>query len=86
MSTVVREAGFEIRIYLRDHPPPHVHVAKAGAIVKILLGTFETFEILGNIGDHDVRRAERLVQKHSATLRAAWMRMHGERTTDRKRS
>jgi hypothetical protein len=26
MPTVVREAGFEVRIYTLDHPPPHVHV------------------------------------------------------------
>ena len=31
MPTVLREQGFEVRIYTLDHPPPHVHVAKAGA-------------------------------------------------------
>ena len=39
MPTVLREDGFEVRIYTFDHPPPHVHVAKAGAIVRIDLGT-----------------------------------------------
>jgi hypothetical protein len=32
MPTVLRDEGFEVRIYTSDHPPPHVHVAKAGAI------------------------------------------------------
>ncbi len=35
MSTVLRDEGFEVRIYTLDHPPPHVHVAKAGAIVRV---------------------------------------------------
>ena len=35
MPTLIRKAGFEVRIYTLDHPPPHVHVARAGAIVKI---------------------------------------------------
>jgi hypothetical protein len=28
VPTVLRERGFEVRIYTLDHPPPHVHVAK----------------------------------------------------------
>jgi hypothetical protein len=41
MPTVLREAGFEVRIYTLDHPPPHVHVWKAGAVLKIDLATHE---------------------------------------------
>jgi hypothetical protein len=63
MPTVLREAGFEVRIYTLDHPPPHVHVWKAGAVVKIDLTTREALEIVGAISDRDVKRAERLSQK-----------------------
>ena len=79
MPTVLREAGFEVRIYTFDHPPPHVHVAKAGAIVKIDLATSEIVEIVGAISDRDARRAERLVAKHSQRLKEAWRKLHGER-------
>src|SRR5216684_27984 len=64
MPTVLREEGFEVRIYTLDHPPPHVHVAKAGAIVRIDLATRTVTEIVGTISDRDVKRV-------GATRRAA---------------
>lgn len=63
MPTVLREAGFEVRIYTFDHPPLHVHVWQAGAVVKIDLLTREATEIVGAISDRDVKRAERLVAR-----------------------
>jgi hypothetical protein len=56
VPTLIREEGFEVRIYTLDHPPPHVHVAKAGAIVKIDLLTHHVIEIVGTISDRDVKR------------------------------
>ena len=64
MPTLVRENGFEVRLYTSDHPPPHVHTEKAGAIMKIDLATSEVMEIVGTISDRDVKRAERLAAKH----------------------
>jgi hypothetical protein len=49
VPTLIREAGFEVRIYTLDHPPPHEHVAKAGAVVKIDLATCQVVEIVGAI-------------------------------------
>jgi len=66
MPTVLREEGFEVRIYTLDHPPPHVHVAKAGAIVRIDLGMRTVTEIVGTISDRDVKR-----------LKAEWTNIHG---------
>jgi hypothetical protein len=77
MPTVVREAGFEVRIYTLDHPPPHVHVEKAGAVVKISLATAKVVRIVGRISDRDIKRAERLVAKHSQLLKEAWRTLHG---------
>lgn len=37
MPTVLREDGFEVRVNLREHAPPHVHVLKGGAEVLIYL-------------------------------------------------
>ena len=77
MPTVIREDGFEVRIYTFDHPPPHVHVAKAGAIVRIDLATHYATEIVGAISDRDVKRAERLVARHAKQLKQEWAKIHG---------
>jgi hypothetical protein len=78
VPTLVRELGFAIRIYTLDHPPPHVHVARAGAVLKIDLATCQVIEIVGSISDRDVRRAELLVAKHAAFLNGQWTKIHGE--------
>lgn len=79
MPTIVRKDGFEVRIYTLDHPPPHVHVAKAGAIVKIDLATCETVEVAGKISDRDIKRAEGLVRQHAELLNKEWTRLHGSK-------
>ena len=86
MPTIIREDGYEIRIYTLDHPPPHVHVAKAGAVLKIDLATCHVIEIVGAISDREVRRAELLVTKHVQLLKDEWTKIHGKQGTDRKRS
>jgi hypothetical protein len=78
VPTLVREQGFEIRIYTFDHPPPHVHVAKAGAIMKIDLSTHHVTEIVGSISDRDVKRAEQLVARHARALKDEWVKLHGD--------
>jgi hypothetical protein len=77
MPTVIREAGFDVRIYTLDHPRPHVHVWKSGAVVKIDLATYAAVEVVGEISDRDISRAERLVARNSARLRRDWARIHG---------
>ena len=77
MPTVLREQGFEVRIYTFDHPPAHVHVAKAGAIVRIELATRTATEIVGAISDRDVKRAEQMVSRHARRLKEEWERIHG---------
>ena len=79
MPTLIREAGFEVRIYTLDHPPPHVHVANAGAIVKIELTTHHAIEIVGAISDRDVKRAERLVARNAQFLKLEWEKLHARR-------
>jgi hypothetical protein len=78
MPTIVREDGFEVRIYVSDHPPPHVHVAKAGAAVKISLMTRQALWADRSMADHDVKRAEEIVARHEMVLYQAWRRLHGD--------
>ena len=86
MPTLLREDGFEVRIYTLDHPPSHVHVAKAGAVVKIDLTTHHAIEIVGSISDRDVKRAEQLVVRNAPFLKQEWEKRHGGSQRDRKRS
>ena len=78
MPTVIREAGFDLRIYTLDHPPPHVHVWRAGAVVKIDLATYQAVEIVGKISDREISRAERLVSRNSARPKREWARLHAK--------
>jgi hypothetical protein len=78
VPTLIRENGYEVRIYTLDHPPPHVHVAKAGATLKIDLATCQVVHIVGAISDRDVKRAEDLVTKHAPFLRVEWTKIHDQ--------
>lgn len=82
MPTVLREGGFQIRIYTLDHPPPHVHVYKGGAVVRIDLATLQATEVVGFISDRDVARAERLVARQRERLEEEWRRIHGDDQRD----
>ena len=57
--------------------PAHVHVAKAGAIVRIDLATHAATEIVGAMSDRDVKRAEQLVARHAKHLQQEWTNIHG---------
>ncbi len=67
-----------MRIYTLDHPPPHVHVAKAGAIVRIDLASQRATEIVGAISDRDVKKAEELVARNARRLVEALGKIHGD--------
>ena len=69
--------GVRCEIYALDHPPAHVHAAKAGAIVRIDLATHAATEIVGAISDRDVKRAEQLIARHTKHLKQEWTNIHG---------
>lgn len=80
MPTVLREAGFDFRIYTDDHAPPHVHVIKAGKEAVIDVGS----EILrpwvrDNFGMNrkNLRNAFLLVNGRQTFFLQEWRRIHG---------
>lgn len=80
MPTVLREAGFDFRVYTDDHSPAHVHVVKAGEEAVIDLGS----EIMrpwvrDNFGMNrkNLRRAFLIVNERQTFLLQEWRRLHG---------
>ena len=49
MPTIIKEDGFRIVIWPNDHLPPHVHVFKGNAEVKIELVEPKVFSVEGKI-------------------------------------
>jgi hypothetical protein len=80
MPTVHREGGFSVRIYTHDHDPPHVHVFRDGAVVKVTLGDEDTpaevLEVRG-MRDPDVIRAVRIVDANWRDILERWDTIHG---------
>lgn len=79
---MLEEDGFKVYILNppREHGPEHVHVLKAEAEVIIELETGEHDQAVREVyhmRKSDVRKAFRLVEKHTDALLAAWRRIHG---------
>lgn len=78
MPTVLRENGFEVRIYPNDHEPAHVHVFKAGGEAKIQIkGEVDLLELCG-MKNREVLKALDLIEKHHAGLLEEWYKYHGK--------
>lgn len=74
MPVVLMQNGFEVRIYTRDHRPPHVHVVKANEEIIINLGS-ETEPLAIRevwMNRADARRAVVIVEEHRLFLLQKW--------------
>ena len=66
-------AGFEVRIYSHDHGPPHVHVFKGNAELRIYLGDEHSPEwVFGRMKASDERLALRIVSKRRWQYLQRW--------------
>jgi hypothetical protein len=80
MATVLRESGFNCRIYSDDHEPAHVHVVKAGVEVVIDLGDDDNDPSIRETKGMrvvDVNKAFRIVIQHQGYLLEKWSEIHG---------
>ena len=57
MPTIIKQDGFRIVIWPNDHLPPHVHVFKSDAEVKIELVEPRVFNVEGKISNKDLAKA-----------------------------
>jgi hypothetical protein len=75
VPTVLREGGFNVRIYTRDHEPPHVHCWKDDGELVIELDPIGIRENQG-MSRGDARRVLAIVAAHQPFLMAQWRRIH----------
>ena len=76
---VVREDGWCIEVYTRDHPPPHVHVRRGSGEAKVSIpppGEPVSVLRVRSLSTHEAVRAVRMVEDHRDALRAAWSQIH----------
>jgi hypothetical protein len=77
---IVREEGWSLEVYTRDHPPPHVHAWYGDGEVKVSLpppGEPVAVLRVRRASATQAVRAVRLVENHRTLLRAAWSVIHG---------
>lgn len=81
MPTVLRQNGFQVRIYTNDHLPSHVHVFKGeGELVFDLGGESEAPRMvkeLSPMNPSDARRARAIVKEQQLYLLREWRKIHG---------
>jgi hypothetical protein len=76
MPTIIKQDGFRIVIWPNDHLPPHVHVFKNDAEVKITLTEPTVFNVEGKISNKDLAKALNLVIEHQVELLEKWREIH----------
>ena len=76
MPTIIKHDGFRIVIWPNDHMPPHVHVFKRDAEVKITLLKPIVFNIEGKISNKDLVKALNLVIENQIELLERWKEIH----------
>ena len=76
MPTIIKQDGFRIMIWSNDHLPPHVHVFKGDAEVKIELVEPIIFNVEGKISNKDLAKALNLVIEHQVELLEKWKELH----------
>ena len=64
--------GFEVFIHIKDHEPPHVHVLKDDADLRVWLDMDREAELRGTMKRSDVRKALLLVAERRAQYLARW--------------
>ncbi|MCY7272298.1 MAG: DUF4160 domain-containing protein [Phormidesmis sp. CAN_BIN44] len=80
MPTLLRQDGFDIRVYFDDHDPPHVHVFKAGGQAKIELGRLDVLPsliLVQGMSVKDAKAAISIVTEHQTYLLEKWEEYHG---------
>ena len=77
MPTIFRQDGFRVMIFPNDHLPPHVHVFKGGAEVRIEMADEPiVLSVEGEIGNKDLVKALNLVVDRQCEFLEKWREIH----------
>ena len=77
MPTVLRQDGFHVVVYVKDHGPPHhVHVFGGGGEARIRIEDGAVMDAW-RMGESKLQAAVMLVWRHREQLLEAWERIHG---------
>ena len=74
--TVLREDGFRLVIYTRDHDPAHVHVFKAENEAVIDIVPHVSVRNSWGYNQREVNRITQIVADNVGHLRSEWSRIH----------
>jgi hypothetical protein len=80
VAKVLEIDGYKFVIFSDDHEPAHVHVKKAGNMVRIQLDTGQSVKILtihGNLKIPEIAKAKSLTIEYNETLLREWRKIHG---------
>ncbi|HQZ13104.1 MAG TPA: DUF4160 domain-containing protein [Devosia sp.] len=75
MPALFREGRVLIRLFDRDHQPPHCHVSTSDGDVQVSLDSLTI--INGDIRTQDYEVARRIISDNIAFLREEWTRRNG---------
>ena len=75
MARVYDGDGFQVHIWLNDHPPAHVHVIRAEGLVIVNLLTL-TVRAAYDMKPTDVRRAVAIVEANRSRFLKRWKEIH----------
>ena len=75
MPTLVWIGAIAVRIFARDHPPPHVHIWTPQGDMKVALSDLSIIQ--GKIRKHDYELAMAWIRGNIGFLRSEWDRLNG---------
>lgn len=78
MPTIFREDGFKVIMYPNDHEPMHVHVEKAGSMIKIDALALKLMSVKGKVSNKDVNKAVKIVAENRALIAEKWRELRGK--------
>ena len=70
MPTIHIVGNLHIRLYTRDHEPPHVHIVGVDFVVRLFLGSWKVETVLGK--PRNIADAVRWVKANEARVREIW--------------
>jgi len=80
VATIFEKDGYQVRVYTRnEHPPPHVHVVRAGTTIAICI-SLSGAEYRDSSGrqptDREIQRALSIVKERLQDCLFAWNKYH----------